>query len=96
MKNYYVYIMASKYHGILYIGYTDNLLARVYTLKNDLVDGFTKRYRVHLLVHYEVCESKEGALWREKSLKVWHRAWKIRLIEETNPEWKDLCDELIK
>ena len=75
MKNYYVYIMASKCHGILYIGYTDNLLARVYTHKNDLVDGFTKRYSVHLLVHYEVCESKEGALWREKSLKVWHRAW---------------------
>jgi putative endonuclease len=92
MKNFYVYIMASKYNGTLYIGYTDDLLARVYAHKNNLVDGFTKRYGVHLLVHYEVCESKEGALWHEKALKVWHRAWKIRLIEETNPEWKDLYD----
>ena len=96
MKNYYVYIMASKYHGTLYIGYTTDLLARVNAHKNDLVDGFTKRYGTHLLVHYEICESKEGALCREKSLKVWHRAWKIRLIEETNPEWKDLYDDLTK
>jgi putative endonuclease len=96
MKYYYVYIMASKYHGTLYIGYTDDLLSRVYAHKNDFVDGFTKRYGTHLLVHYEICESKEGALWREKALKVWHRAWKIRLIEETNPEWKDLYDELTR
>ena len=86
MKNYYVYIMASKKNGTLYIGMTDDLLGRVYEHKNDIVECFTKRYRVHMLVHYEVCESKEGALWREKALKVWHRAWKIRLIEETNPE----------
>ena len=96
MKNYYVYIMASKYHGTLYIGMTDDLLGRVYEHKSDIVECFTKRYGVHMLVHYEVCESKEGALWREKALKAWHRAWKIRLIEETNSEWKDLYDELVK
>jgi putative endonuclease len=87
--------MASKRNGTLYIGATNDLVRRVYEHKNDLVDGFTKKYGAHLLVHYEMSEGKEGALWREKNLKVWHRAWKIRLIEEKNPEWKDLYDELV-
>jgi putative endonuclease len=94
-RTYYVYILASCRNGTLYIGVTNDLMRRVYEHKNDLVEGFTKRYGVHMLVHYEVCESKEGALIREKQLKKWSRAWKIRLIEETNSGWKDLYEDLL-
>lgn len=87
--------MANRRNGTLYIGVTNDLVRRVYEHKNDLVDGFTKKYGIHLLVYYEMGEEKDGALWREKDLKSWHRAWKIRLIEEKNPEWKDLYDELV-
>ncbi|MHB8105310.1 MAG: GIY-YIG nuclease family protein [Dehalococcoidales bacterium] len=92
MKLYYVYILASKRHGTLYIGVTNDLVRRVYEHKNDFVEGFTKKYNVHMLVYYEQCESIESAIQREKQLKAWHRAWKIRLIEEANPDWKDLYD----
>ncbi len=95
MKNYFVYILASKRNGTLYIGVTNDLLRRAYEHKNDLVEGFTKKYGVHMLVYYEQCDSAESAIQREKRLKFWHRKWKIRLIEETNPEWKDLYVELI-
>jgi putative endonuclease len=82
--------LASKRHGTLYIGVTNDLIKRVYEHKNGFVEGFTKKYGVHMLVYYEQCESIESAIRREKQLKVWHRNWKIRLIEEANPDWKDL------
>jgi len=87
--------MASKKNGTLYTGSTSDLPRRVYEYKNGLADGFTKKYEVKNLVYYEAGESKEGVLWREKTLKVWHRSWKIRLIEEKNPEWKDLYEEIL-
>ncbi len=96
LKNYYVYILASKRNGTLYIGVTNDLMRRVYEHKNDFVEGFTKKYRVHMLVYYEQHENAESAIQREKHLKFWHRKWKIRLIEETNPEWQDLYDEIIR
>ena len=95
MKAYYVYIMASKRNGTLYIGVTNNLATRVHEHETDLVKGFTQRYGVHTLVHYEYCESVESAILREKQLKFWHKKWKVRLIEETNPEWKDLYNEIL-
>ena len=94
MKQPCVYILASKRNGTLYIGVTSNLPQRVWQHKNDLVEGFTKRYGVHLLVWYEVHESMETAIMRERSLKEWKRAWKVRLIEEDNPFWRDLYDDI--
>jgi len=93
MKSYYVYIMASKRDGVLYIGVTSNLITRVYEHKNDLVDGFTKRYKVHKLVYFEQTDNVLSAISKEKQLKKWNRKWKVMLIEKSNPEWKDLYDE---
>ena len=90
-----VYILASARNGTLYIGVTSDLVKRVWQHKNDFVEGFTKQYGVHTLVWYEVHETMESAIAREKALKNWHRAWKIRLIEESNPEWLDLYEKLI-
>jgi putative endonuclease len=87
-------MLASKHNGTLYIGVTDNLVRRVYEHKNDMVEGFTKRYGVHMLVYYEQHDNVEAAIQREKRLKFWHRKWKIRLIEESNPEWQDLYEQL--
>ena len=95
MSNHYVYILASRHKGTLYVGVTSDLLSRVYGHKNDLVEGFTKKYRVHTLVYYEVCIDHESALQREKQIKKWKRRWKIELIEKTNPEWKDLYEEIL-
>jgi putative endonuclease len=92
---YYVYILASKENGTLYIGITNNLTRRVYEHRNDLIEGFTKKYGVHRLVYYETHEDVRVAIAREKQMKKWYRAWKIRLIEESNPEWRDLYYELI-
>jgi putative endonuclease len=92
---YYVYILASNKNGTLYIGVTSNLVKRIYEHKNELAEGFTKKYSVHKLVYFEITESVESAIAREKQLKKWNRAWKIRLIEKTNPEWLDLYMELI-
>ncbi len=94
MEQYYVYILASKRNGTLYIGMTNNLVRRVWEHKNNSVEGFTKKYSVHCLVWYEVAETANAAIVREKQLKKWNRAWKLRLIEEKNPEWKDLYDEI--
>lgn len=94
--NYYVYILASKPQGVLYIGFSDELIGRTYSHRNELVEGFTKRYHVHRLVYYEVYEDRDEALKREKQLKKWNRAWKIRLIEKHNPEWKDFYDDIIQ
>ena len=95
MKNFCVYIMASERNGTLYIGVTSNLAKRVYEHKNDLVDGFTKKYKVHNLVYYEQGGSSIGAITREKQLKNWKRNWKIALIEKANPQWKDLYEEIL-
>ena len=91
---YYVYILASKKNGTLYIGITDDLPGRAYEHKNDMVDGFTKKYKVHRLVYYEGHEDVKQAILREKQLKKWKRQWKIRLIEKENPEWRDLYEDL--
>jgi len=93
-KTYYVYIMASKRNGTLYIGVTNDLIRRVYEHRNDLVESFTKRYRVHFLVYYEQTGDVDAALNREKRLKDWHRKWKLELIESMNPGWKDLWEEI--
>ncbi len=89
-----VYILASKPNGTLYIGVTAKLVKRIWEHKNGFVEGFTKRYHVHNLVWYEVHETMESAIKREKALKEWQRAWKLRLIEERNPSWKDLYEEI--
>ena len=91
---YYVYILASKRNGTLYVGSTSELIKRIWQHKNNVVEGFTKKYGVNILVHYGIAETQEAAATRERQLKKWNRAWKIRLIEETNPEWKDLYEEI--
>ena len=90
-----VYILASKRNGTLYIGVTSGLVKRVWEHKNDFVEGFTKRYGVHTLVWYELHETMESAIVREKALKNWKRAWKLEVIERSNPGWLDLYAELI-
>jgi putative endonuclease len=95
MSEYYVYILASKRNGTLYIGMTNDLARRVHEHKNDFVKGFTNKFAVHILVYYEQCESFDSALQREKQLKEWRRSWKLELIEGGNPLWKDLFGELV-
>jgi putative endonuclease len=87
---YWVYILASPIGGTLYIGVTNNLIRRVYEHRQGLVEGFTKQYGVHRLVHFEQFDDIERAILREKRLKKWNRMWKIQLIEENNPNWDDL------
>jgi len=90
-----VYILASQRNGTLYIGVTSNLVQRIWQHKNNEVEGFTKKYQVHLLVYYELHETMESAITREKQLKKWNRDWKINLIEKENPQWHDLWDIII-
>jgi len=90
-----VYILASEKNGTLYVGVTSNLLKRIWEHKNDVVEGFTKRYSIHTLVYYEVGPSMESAICREKQIKAGSRKKKIALIESMNPEWKDLYEDLI-
>jgi putative endonuclease len=87
---YYVYLLASKKHGTLYLGVANNLVRRVYEHRTKAVPGFTARYGVEKLVWFEVHDTAEAAITREKELKKWRRDWKIRLIEENNPAWDDL------
>ena len=91
---YYVYILASKRNGTLYVGITFDLKKRIYEHKNNFVDGFTKRYQVHNLVYYEIIDDVESAIHREKCIKKWNRKWKIELIEKDNYQWKDLFYDL--
>jgi putative endonuclease len=95
MKQPAVYILASKRNGTLYIGVTSDLVQRVWQHKNNVIDGFTKKYGVHTLVYYEWYDDMESAILREKRLKKWNRAWKLRLIEEKNPDWNDLCSSIL-
>jgi putative endonuclease len=90
MKTYHVYIMASGRNGTLYIGVTNDLIRRVQEHKDGIVEGFTKQYGVKNLVFYEETNDVLSAIEREKQLKKWNRLWKLRLIEERNPDWKDL------
>ena len=94
MKNYFVYILASKKNGTLYIGVTNDLNRRIYEHKNNLVEGFTKKYNIKTLVYYESTNSIESAINREKQFKKWNRKWKLKLIEEKNPMWLDLSIDL--
>jgi putative endonuclease len=90
MKDYYVYILASGRNGTLYIGVTNDLIRRVYEHKKKLIKGFTSKYNVDKLVYFEYTNDINGAIAREKQLKKWNREWKLKLIEDKNPNWRDL------
>ncbi|HTS41478.1 MAG TPA: GIY-YIG nuclease family protein [Xanthobacteraceae bacterium] len=92
--HFYVYILASKRNGTLYVGMTDNLARRVWEHRTNAVPGFTRRYGVKTLVWHEAHETRESAFTRERQLKKWNRAWKLQLIEQTNPTWRDLFEDL--
>ena len=94
-KTYYVYVLANKRNGTLYIGVTNDLERRVYEHKNHLIKGFTKKYNVNILVYFEQTGDIQSAIQREKQLKKWNRKWKLELIEKLNPEWKDLSNDWI-
>ncbi len=95
MKAGYIYIMASRHHGTLYVGVTSNIVKRVYEHKQGLVDGFTKKYDIKNLVHYETYDDIESAILHEKKLKHLKRQKKIEIVEKDNPNWSDLYDRLI-
>ena len=94
-KQFVVYILASKRNGTLYTGITSDLSKRVWEHKSDAVPGFTAKYGVKRLVYYEVHESAESAIRREKQIKKWNRTWKLQLIEKNNPTWRDLFKEVV-
>jgi len=94
-KQFYVYILAGKRNGTLYVGVTSDFVKRIWEHKQGLVEGFTKRYGVKDLVYYEVHESSESAITREKQIKKWDRAWKIQLIEKGNPNWDELYEKVL-
>ena len=93
--SFFVYILASRRNGTLYIGMPHDLARRVWEHKSGAVPGFTRKYGVKMLVWYEVHESRESAFQRERQIKKWNRAWKLELIERTNPGWRDLVDEIM-
>ena len=95
MKQPCVYLLASRRNGTLYTGVTSDVVQRVWQHKNDVVEGFTKRYGVHTLVWFEIHETMASAIAREKAIKEWKRAWKVELIEKNNPTWRDLYDEIV-
>ena len=95
-KIFAVYILASERNGTLYTGITSNLIKRVWEHREGVVDGFTKEYGVKTLVWYELTENPEAAITREKQIKAWKRGWKLKLIEEKNPEWRDLYQDIIQ
>ncbi|OZB59860.1 MAG: GIY-YIG nuclease [Lysobacterales bacterium 13-68-4] len=89
-----VYMLASGRNGTLYIGVSSNLPARIWQHRNDVIEGFSSRHRVHDLVWFELHETMESAITREKALKAWRRAWKIELVEASNPYWRDLYADI--
>jgi len=93
IHKYYVYFLASKRNGTLYIGITNDLQKRVYEHKTGLIKGFTQKYGVSMLVYFEEFQLVEEAIRREKNLKKWKRAWKLKLIEKNNPNWNDLAEK---
>ncbi len=90
-----VYILASQRNGTLYVGVTSALVQRTWQHKNDAVEGFTEKYGVHILVYFELHADMLAAITREKQIKKWNRAWKLELIESTNPDWRDLWEEIL-
>jgi putative endonuclease len=92
-RQYYVYILTNKSNNFLYIGVTNDLIRRIFEHKNKLMEGFTKKYNLRKLVYYETTNDIESAINREKQLKNWHRDWKMNLIDQFNPDWKDLTDD---
>ncbi len=92
---YFVYILASKKNGTLYIGVTNDLVRRVHEHRTHAVPGFTKKYGVHQPVYFDTTDNVEAAILRERQMKEWRRAWKIELIEKSNPEWRDLYPEIV-
>jgi len=95
-QGYFVYILASKTGGTLYVGVTNNIVRRVFEHKSNVVDGFTKQYGIHRLVYFEQFDDIENAIRRERRIKKWNRNWKIRLIEELNPNWDDLYPNIAR
>lgn len=95
-KQYHVYIMARARNSTFYVGFTSELPKRVWEHKNQVVRGFTQKYGIKNLVYYETFDNPEEAIKREKRLKKWNRTWKMRIIEEMNPEWKDLYEEICR
>jgi len=91
-----VYILTNKKYGVFYVGFTSNLIKRVYEHKEELADGFSKRYNLKKLVYFEVYENADAAIKREKRLKRWSREWKIEAINKANPDWKDLYENICK
>ena len=94
-KNYYVYILCNQKNGTLYVGITSDLIKRIWQHKNESVEGFTKKYGLKRLVHFEQYKDVKEAILREKRIKKWNRQWKINLIEKNNPSWDDLYDKLV-
>ena len=93
-KKFYVYILAKKRNSTFYVGVTSDLPKRVWEHKNEVVDGFTQKYDIKTLVYYEIFDDAENAIKREKRLKKWNRTWKMRVIEEMNPNWDDLYETI--
>jgi putative endonuclease len=96
MKTYWVYILATRPRGTLYVGVTNNLIRRLHEHREGLVDGFTKEHNVKMLAYYEQHATAMAAIQREKNIKHWSRAWKIDLIRSMNPDWRDLWDEIVQ
>jgi putative endonuclease len=94
MRTFWVYILASRPRGTLYIGVTNNLIRRIYEHREGLIDGFTKEHAVKMLVYYEQHATAMGAIQREKNIKHWSRSWKVDLIRSMNPDWHDLWQEI--
>ena len=94
--SFYVYILASRRNGTLYVGMTDDLVRRTWQHRTGAIPGFTKAYGVKMLVWYEAHETRESAFGHERQIKKWNRAWKLQLIEQMNPTWRDLWDDLLK
>ena len=94
-KRFHVYILASRRNGTLYIGMTSDLTKRAWQHKNHQIEGFSSKYNVHRLVYFEEHGDVEQAIQREKQLKKWNRAWKLKLIEKLNPTWRDLYEEIL-
>ncbi|SFL67709.1 putative endonuclease [Nitrosomonas communis] len=90
-----VYLLAIRRNGTLYVGVTSNLVKRIWEHKNNVVQGFTQKYGVHMLVWFELHETMESAIRREKAIKEWKRDWKLKLIEQQNPAWRDLYSEIL-
>jgi putative endonuclease len=94
--SFFVHIVASRRNGTLYTGMTDDLVKRIWQHRNSVVPGFTAKYGVKMLVWYEVHESREAALTRERQIKKWNRAWKLHIIEQMNPSWRDLWEDIVR